>query len=217
MKKNVKLWISAGLLLLFILWTVAVKFVDLNPIGPNGSVVGFSTINGNFHNLTGVNFTLYTITDWLGLVPFAICLCFGVLGFIQMVARRSVFKVDTDILILGAFYIVVIAMYLFFEEVVINYRPVLINGILEASYPSSTTMLVMCVMPTAMLQASRRIKDKICRRIINVTIAAFVVFMVLGRLLSGVHWLTDIVGGALCSGGLVMLYEGLLCCVIRKA
>ena len=216
MKKNVKLWISAGLLLLFILWTVAVRFVDLNPIGPNGSVVGFSTINGNFHNLTGVNFTLYTITDWLGLVPFAICLCFGVLGFIQMLARRSVFKVDTDILILGAFYIVVIAAYLFFEEVVINYRPVLINGILEASYPSSTTTLSMCVMPTAMLQLSHRIKNNRIKYITNSAIILFTAFMVLGRVLSGVHWISDIVGGALLSAGLVMLYDAFINVYTRK-
>ena len=207
MKKNVKLLFSAILLILFAFWTVAVKFIDVANIGPNESAVGFSTINGFFHSLTGTNFALYTITDWLGLVPFGVCLCFGALGFAQMVARKSLRKVDADILILGGFYIVVIAAYLFFEKVVINYRPVLIGGILEASYPSSTTMLTMCVMPTAILQLSRRIKNKAFKYTTNTVIVLFTAFMVVGRVLSGVHWLTDIVGGALLSAGLVLLYD----------
>ena len=113
---------------------------------------------------------------------------------------------DHDILVLGGFYIITIAVYLFFESVVINYRPVLINGYLEASYPSSTTMLVMCVMPTAIMQLGSRIKNKAFRNIVAVTIIAFMAFMVIGRLISGVHWFTDIVGGAILSVGLVMMY-----------
>ena len=101
---------------------------------------------------------------------------------------------------------VVLAAYLFFEIVVINYRPTLIDGYLEASYPSSTTMLGMCVMPTAMMQLRTRIKNRVFRRCVMVLIAVFMAFMVIGRLISGVHWFTDIVGGALLSAGLVMIY-----------
>ena len=132
---------STVFLLLFILWTLAVSVIDVKTIGPLESAVGFATINKLVHNLTGVNFILYNITDWLGLVPLAVCFGFGVLGFMQLIKRKIIFKVDYDILVLGVFYIIVIAVYLLFEVVVINYRPVLINGVLEASYPSSTTML----------------------------------------------------------------------------
>ena len=128
------------------------------------------------------------------------------LGLVQWIKRKSIRKVDFDILVLGGFYIITIVAYLFFESVVINYRPVLINGYLEASYPSSTTMLVMCVMPTAVMQLGSRTKNKVLRNIIAVTIVAFIAFMVIGRLVSGVHWFTDIVGGALLSAGLVMMY-----------
>ena len=197
---------SMCLLTAFMLWTVSICFVDVRAIGPQGSTVGFAGINGFVQNLTGVHWGLYNITDWLGLVPIFVCMGFGILGLVQWIKRKSICKVDHDILVLGGFYIVTIAAYLFFESVVINYRPILINGYLEASYPSSTTMLVMCVMPTAIMQLGSRIKNKAFRNIVAVTIIAFMAFMLIGRLISGVHWFTDIVGGALLSVGLVMMY-----------
>ena len=202
--------VSMCLLTAFVLWTVAICFVDVRAIGPQGSSVGFAGINGFVHNLTGVHWELYTITDWLGLVPLFVCMGFGILGLVQWIKRKSIRKVDYDIFVLGGFYIVTIAAYLFFESVVINYRPILINGYLEASYPSSTTLLVMCVMPTAVMQFNSRIKNKVLRNIVVVTIIAFIAFMVIGRLISGVHWFTDIVGGALLSAGLVMLYRAII-------
>ena len=197
---------SMCLLTAFVLWTVAICFVDVRAIGPQSSSVGFAGINGFVHNLTGVHWGLYNITDWLGLVPIFVCMGFGILGLVQWIKRKSIRKVDYDIFVLGGFYIVTIAAYLFFESVVINYRPELINGYLEASYPSSTTLLVMCVMPTAVMQFNSRIKNKVLRNIVVVTIIAFIAFMVIGRLVSGVHWFTDIVGGALLSAGLVTMY-----------
>ena len=200
------LFMGVGFLGAFVLWTVLVSYVDVRAIGQNASSVGFATLNGYVHNFTGVNMLLYTITDWLGLVPIGVAFGFAVLGLVQWVGRKSLFKVDRSILALGGFYIIVLAMYIFFEIVVINYRPVLIDGYLEASYPSSTTMLVMCVMPTAMMQLHARIKSDVFRRCVLISIAAFTAFMVIGRLLSGVHWLTDIIGGALVSAGLVITY-----------
>ena len=194
------------MLAVFVLWTVLICFVDVQAIGPEGSSVGFSTINGFIHELTGVNWFLYTVTDWLGLVPIGVAFGFAVLGLVQWIKRKSLLKVDRSILTLGGFYIVVMAVYILFEIVVINYRPTLINGHLEASYPSSTTMLVMCVMPTAMMQLRTRIKNDLFRRCVMFAIAVFIAFMVIGRLVSGVHWISDIMGGVLLSAGLVMMY-----------
>ena len=206
-KKNKKrLVLGAGLVVVFVLWTVLVCFVDVRTIGPEGSSVGFATLNGFVHELTGVNWLLYTVTDWLGLVPIAVALGFAILGLVQFIKRKSLWKVDHSILALGVFYIVVMAAYLVFEIVVINYRPTLIEGYLEASYPSSTTMLVMCVMPTAAMQLNARIKNTVFRRCVIITIIVFIAFMVIGRFLSGVHWITDIIGGALFSAGVVTTY-----------
>ena len=207
-KKNKKrLVLGVSLVVAFVLWTILVCFVDVRAIGPEGSSVGFAALNGFVHELTGVNWILYTVTDWLGLVPIAVALGFAILGLVQLIKRKSLWKVDHSILALGVFYIVVMAAYIFFEVVVINYRPTLIDGYLEASYPSSTTMLVMCVMPTAAMQLNVRIKNTVLRRCAVITIVAFTAFMVIGRLVSGVHWITDIIGGALLSAGLVTMYN----------
>ena len=202
-----RVWWGIGLLAVFGLWTVLVCTVDVQRIGPRESSVGFATLNRYLHAGTGVNMLLYHITDWLSLVPIAVALGFAMLGFWQLICRKSLRKVDHSILVLGGFYVVVIAVYLLFEGVVINDRPILIEGKLEASYPSSTTMLVMCVMPTAAMQLSRRMKHVVFKRCVVLASIAFTAFMVVGRFLSGVHWTTDIIGGIMLSAGLVMLYS----------
>ena len=205
-RKTKSLWIGLTFLASFALWTALIRFIDVQAIGPNGSSVGFAVLNKAVHETIGVHWALYTLTDWLGLVPIGIALGFAVLGLVQLIRRKSLLKVDRDLLILGGFYIVVLAAYLLFETVVINFRPVLIDGKLEASYPSSTTMLALCILPTAMMQLKTRIHGDAVRRAILGILAAFTFFMVVGRLISGVHWLTDIIGGVLLSVGLVMLY-----------
>ena len=139
-------------------------------------------------------------------MPIGVAMGFALLGLIQWIKRKHLRQVDFSILVLGGFYLLVMAAYVLFEVFVINYRPVLIGGYLEASYPSSTTMLVLCVMPTAIMQLNARIKNQTLKRWVGFGITAFILFMVIGRLLSGVHWFTDIIGGALLSAGLVMLY-----------
>lgn len=201
---------GACFLIAFVLWTVLLRFVDVKPIGPKNSRVGLSTINQFIHNLTGTNMTLYNITDWLGLVPIAFVIGFGFLGLFQWIKRKHLKNVDYSIFVLGGFYIAVMAVYLLFETVVINYRPVLISGFLEVSYPSSTTLLVMCVMPTAIMQLNERLKNGIFKKCLITLIVLFTIFMVAGRIISGVHWITDIIGGALLSTGLVTLYQAVI-------
>ena len=198
---------GVGSISAFAIWTVLIRCVDVQAVGQKGTKIGFAVFNVWFHQLTGVHMTLYTITDWLGLVPVFICLCFGTLGFVQMVKRRSLLRVDPDIVLLGVYYVIVIACYLIFEMIPINYRPVLIEGRLEASYPSSTTLLVLSVMPTLPFQMERRVTSPTARKAADVFAIAFSVFMVTGRLISGVHWATDIVASVLLSAGLFMLYQ----------
>jgi membrane-associated phospholipid phosphatase len=193
---------------LFMLYTMLIQHIDVKPIGPNGSAVGFASVNEWVHDLFGVNWMLYTITDYLGLVPIFVVLGFAALGLSQLLRRKSLFRVDSSILVLGGFYLLVMGAYLFFEYYRVNYRPVLVDGILETSYPSSTTMLVLCVMSTAVMQFRSLICKKMIKNSVTVALTVFTAFMVIGRLVSGVHWLTDILGGVLLSAALVMLYRG---------
>ena len=196
------------MIMMFGIWTILLQIVDVQKAGESMTKIGFATFNGWFHKVTGVHMWIYTVTDWLGLVAVFICMIFGVIGSVQLLKRKSLLKVDKDILILGVYYLLVISGYLLFEMIPINYRPILIEGRMEASYPSSTTLLVLSVMPTLIFQCKRRIQNiklrKICCRIAML----FTVFMVVGRLISGVHWFTDIVGSVLLCVGLFELYKG---------
>lgn len=201
---------------LFVVWTLLIQLIDVRPVGQNETDIGFSTLNSWFHQLTGVNMTLYTITDWMGLVPIFICMIFAGMGLFQLIKRRSLLKVDSDIIILGVYYAIVILCYLLFEAIPINYRPILIQGVMEASYPSSTTLLAITVMPTLIEQANRRLNSVLIRRMISTFSIVFSVFMVLGRLVSGVHWFTDIVGAVLLSAGLFYIYKGFVLIYLNR-
>ena len=210
MKRNGKRELFIGVLLVaaFAVWTVLIQTVGVRNIGQNGTNIGFAELNKWFFEKTGVNMVLYTVTDWLGLVPLFVCVMFCGIGLAQLIKRKSILKVDYDIIMLGFYYITVIIGYFVFEMIPINYRPILIDGRLEASYPSSTTLLVLSVMPTLVFCARRRIKCVIAVKIISILTVIFSVFMVVGRLISGVHWFTDIFGGTLLALGLFCIYKG---------
>ena len=218
MKRNGKRIMLRGSLLLvaFVIWTILIQSVDVQAIGVNGTDIGFAALNTWFHRLTGVHMMIYILTDWLGLVPIFVCMIFAGIGFVQFMKKRSFFKVDYDILYLGIYYIIVIFCYLFFEMVPINYRPVLIDGLMEASYPSSTTLLVLSVMPTLVEQAGRRVKGRGAKRYISIFAISFSTFMVLGRLVSGVHWVTDIIGSIFLSTGLFYFYKAIALLSYKK-
>ena len=206
-KKQKDLYSAAGMLAAFSSWTACVQHIDVQSIGPKESAVGLATINQFVHEFTGVHMALYVITDWLSLVPLGIVMGFALLGIGQWWKRKHILKVDRSILLLGGFYVVLLAAYCYFEKHAVNYRPVLINGQLEASYPSSTTMLVLCVMSTAMMQFKMRIPNAAIRRCVTFACFTFTLFMVAGRLLSGVHWFSDVVGGVLLSAAFVKVYQ----------
>lgn len=210
MKKNEKNTLITGtiMLILFAVWTVLIQTVDVQAVGQNGTDIGFAGLNVWFHKTTGVHMWVYTVTDWLGLVPIFICMIFGVVGLVQLIKRRSLLKVDKDIILIGIYYILVIFGYLIFEMIPINYRPILIEGRMEASYPSSTTLLVMSVMPTFAFQVHRRIRNTKVRYGIYAFTVLFTAFMVVGRTVAGVHWLTDIAGSVMLSSGLYLIYQG---------
>lgn len=196
-------FISAILILLAIGFTVLVKVVDVKQVGVNETSIGFATVNQFVFNLFGVNMIWYHITDWLGLVPIFMAMTYALIGFVQLIKRKSLYKVDKEIIILGIFYVVVIALYLFFEKVIVNYRPILMDGFIEASYPSSHTLMTICLCGSSIIVNRKLFNNKITK-FMNILSIVIVLITIIGRLISGVHWFTDIIGGIFISIALLM-------------
>lgn len=207
--------ISGILLLIAITFTILVKVVDVKQIGVNNSSIGFATLNQFIFETTGVNMIWYHITDWLGLIPVFMAIVYAFIGLIQLIKRRSIFKVDKEIILLGLYYIIVIALYVFFEKVIINYRPILMNSFLEASYPSSHTLMTICICGSSILINKKLFNNKITK-VINYLSIIIITITVVGRLISGVHWFTDIIGGILISSGLLMTFYSLLSIINKE-
>lgn len=203
---------------LFIGFTIALKIVDLRPIGPEGSVVGFAAINGFFFKLLGVNDFWYQLTKLLGYISFLAAGGFALIGLLQWIRRKSLAKVDYRILLLAGFYVLVVIFYGLFEKLVVNYRPVILDEAvgLEASYPSSHTMMLLCIMATARQLLPRFCRNKDIASVGRCICVVMMILMPVGRLLSGVHWFTDIVGACLLSAALVSLYGACAYALGRK-
>ena len=201
--KRRNFFISAILILLAIGFTVLVKVVDVKQVGVNETSIGFATVNQFVLNFFGVNMVWYHITDWLGLVPIFMAMTYALIGLIQLIKRKSLFKVDKEIIILGIFYFIVIVLYLFFEKVIVNYRPILMGGFLEASYPSSHTLMTICLCGSSIIVNRNLFNNKITK-FLNILSIAIVLITIIGRLISGVHWFTDIIGGSFISIALLM-------------
>ena len=195
--------ISTILILLSVVFTILVKVVDVKQVGVNETSIGFATLNQFVFKTTGVNMIWYHITDWLGLVPIFMAMIYSLIGLIQLIRRKSLFKVDKEIIILGLFYIVVISLYIFFEKVIVNYRPILMNGFLEASYPSSHTLMTICLCGSSIIVNKKMLNNKITK-LMNMLSLIIIFITVIGRLISGVHWFTDIIGGIFISIALLM-------------
>ncbi|MBQ1327987.1 MAG: phosphatase PAP2 family protein [Eubacterium sp.] len=198
--------------ILFAVLIVLVKTVDVQQIGPEGTSIGFAGINKAMNEATGLNMTLYKITEVLGLLALAVAGCFALLGLVQLIKRKSFAKVDPEIYALAGLYVVVLMLYVIFEKVIINYRPVIMpdEEHVEASFPSSHTMLGFVIMGSTFIVIDKYIKNESICRLIRIVSILILIAIVFGRLFSGVHWLTDILGGVLISSALLFIFSAVI-------
>lgn len=207
MSKRRKLFLTTGIIFIMtIIYILLVKFYDVANIGPKYSAVGFSGINSLVHKALPFNETWYKITKYFGLIPILYGVFYGLHGLGQLIKYKTLKKVDRRLIYLLIFYILMAITFVFFEKVIINYRPVLEDGVLEASFPSTHTLIAVCFCASSLLISKYYIKDKKVLKIFNNITYVLMIFLVIGRLISGVHWLTDILGGILISTFLVSLY-----------
>ncbi|MBQ1528558.1 phosphatase PAP2 family protein [Candidatus Saccharibacteria bacterium] len=196
---------------LAIAFTAIVKFVDIRPVTLENSPVGLASLNEPVRQLfsyndQGINPTWDKITDLAAAALFVVAAYFVILGFVQLIRRKSLKKVDRELKLLAGFYVVLGAIYLFFEKVlIINFRPVLIDGVLEASYPSSHALFALALAGSAILLTHNYIKPKFAT-VINLVLALLALVVTFGRLIAGVHWFTDVMGSILISATLISLF-----------
>ena len=197
----------------FVVFTALVKFVDVKPVGPEGSKIGFASLNKAVFDLCGTSTFFYQLTQFFGFVALGIVACFALLGLDQLIKRKSLHFVDSRIIAMGAYYVIVMFFYALFMFVVINYRPVFINNEpLESSYPSSHTMLAITVVFAFMKYNNffRNANHKVDRKVFLIAGYAFMIITVIGRVLSGVHWTTDVIGSVLLSIAIIYTYDPLV-------
>ena len=211
MKKQTEKYLkyAAGFFLAFVVFTVLIKTVDVRAIGPFFSKVGFSHFNDWGRGLLKFNKSWYTVSQFLGYLAIAVCLCFACTGAYQLFTGKNGLKsVSRGIWATGGLYVALVVVYFFFDKVlIINYRPVLgTETILEASYPSSHTLLAVCVFLAASDQISRMLDKKDLANLLSVICWVAAAATVFSRLMSGVHWLTDIIGSIILSAFFLCLY-----------
>ncbi len=173
--------------LLFVVLTTLLLTLDRQPIGANNSLVGLGTLNSAAYSAIGSSPFAYEASEILGYVALVLVAASGCFGLYQLIKGKSLKKVDADIYMLAVLYLAVVVCYVLFEKVIINYRP----NEFEASYPSSHTMLALSVFLSSATELYIRLKNKLWA-LIPTLLGALTVAL---RLLSGVHWFTDILGG----------------------
>lgn len=208
MKKKYWLTIILGVMAAFL--TVSLLFIDKKAVGPNGSEVGFSGLNTAVAGSITPNKTWDKITDVLIAGILVAGAAFAVMGLVQWIKRKSFKKIDWNIKMLGVVYVVLALIYVLFEKaLVVNYRPILVNEALEASFPSTHTLIAVTVALTVVMI----LKDYIKNTKVRVALACGLVLLALvtaaGRILAGMHWTTDVLGGLLYGATLVSLYTNL--------
>lgn len=202
---------------LFAALILMLKIYDVAAIGPAGTEIGFSHFNRFVHDLTGVNMIWYDVTDYIGYMAIGVCALFAAVGFVQMIKRRSLLKVDSEILALGGLFAAVIGCYVFFEKFIINYRPIIMPGETEpeASFPSSHTMLIVTVFVAVMI-ISDRYFNKGSGALVRIVCFLIALVSIGGRAYCGVHWATDIIGGLLLSATLLLLFSAVVSAAEKK-
>lgn len=185
--------------------------VDIGAIGPNGTTVGFKTINGAFAGQFGFNELLYKVSDYLGYLSILGVGAFACLGLYQLIKGKGLKGVDKGILLLGALFVVIFAMYIGFDKLALNYRPVIPNDetTLEASFPSSHTLMAATVMGSIIMVLPKYIKNEKLLKVLKIVCIFIFAGTVVCRLFSGAHWVTDIVASLLISMTLLSFFKTL--------
>ena len=112
---------------------------------------------------------------------------------------------------LGVVYVLVILTYVLFEKIPFNYRPVVLDPTegLEPSYPSTHTMLILTIFGTVISLLGDYFKNAKLVLLLKILCLVIMAITIVGRLVCGVHWFTDIAGGVIISLFFINLFKDL--------
>ncbi|MBQ3830409.1 MAG: phosphatase PAP2 family protein [Spirochaetales bacterium] len=200
--------LGLAFLVIFLLFTYMVMKYDTAPVGFGGSVIGFSRFNTAFHELFPGDKGCYAASETLGYICLMLAGANAIIAIADFIRHRGIMNMHRRNIITMCYYAVVVAFYVLFEFVVINQRPTEA----EASYPSSHTMLALCVLYSEfVLLGFAAERNRSWASVFRIVCIVAMLSMIAFRLLSGVHWFTDICGGILLSLSLMMFYRACIC------
>ncbi len=202
---------SVLFLALFSVLVLLLCTVDVRPAGAFEQSVGLSHLNAAVYAFCGCSAFFYEATELMGLLCFGVILAMALLGFWQWFRRKRLLSVDAEVLSLIPLYLCVAVLYLLFEGVALNCRPDFpydaVEEAMAASFPSSHTLMAICVLGSAAKVVGKQCRSVRRSRIWSGVACALCVMMAAGRLLAGVHWFTDILGSVLLSLSLLFFYR----------
>ena len=218
MKKQgyIYLIVACVLLAAFVALTICLLFVDVRAAGESGAEVGFATINQKVWQAIGQSAAALTVSEVCGLCMIAAVGAFGVTGLVQVIRRKGFLRADKELYVMAGGLVLLAAAYVFFEIFVVNCRPVLDEGELAASYPSSHAMLATAVAGMGMAYLHSRQRKGVLINVLIGLLNGVSVATVACRLLGGVHWLSDIVGGVLLGMVIVYAYRAVCSLIARE-
>ena len=218
MKKQgyIYLIVACVLLAAFIALTICLLFVDVRAAGESGAEVGFATINQKVWQAIGQSAAALTVSEVCGLCMIAAVGAFGITGLVQVIRRKGFLRADKELYVMAGGLVLLAAAYVFFEIFVVNCRPVLDGGELAASYPSSHAMLATAVAGMGMAYLHSRQRKGVLINVLIGLLNGVSVATVACRLLGGVHWLSDIVGGVLLGMVIVYAYRAVCSLIARE-
>ena len=149
------------------------------------------------------------ITDIILITSLAVLGVFAVLGLYQLITRKSLKKVDRNLLAFIPPLLIMVVIYIVFEKfIVINVRP---DGSGEPSFPSTHTMVVATIFFLTMNNLKKYIHNKPLCIILDIVMLALISLTATGRVLANKHWPMDVIFGII----FAMVLDGIYCLIDR--
>lgn len=144
------------------------------------------------------------ITDIILITALAVLGVFAVLGLVEWIKRKSLKKVDRELLAMIPPLFLMAATYFIFDHIfILNTRP---NGSGEPSFPSSHTMATATIFLMTMLALKKYVKNKSLRIFLDVVMLILIVLVSVGRVAANMHWTSDVIGALIFSLIFVAIY-----------